>query len=217
MARRTGFVVIVTLAGTFGFAADRGFAQEAEPRFDVGVRGLIALSKGQPANDMTGERLIARWRISDDWRIGVAFDSLTFDYETPNRALGIVSTAVVDGSNDMSRTSVFVERRFDTSRRWDPYWLAGIGSASIDAPANVAGTRAGGGTFDIATRADDEMHVYAGGGLLRPVGERWLLDATFTFEHHTTDYELVDRVSGARGSIGSHSPYGIALGASYRF
>jgi opacity protein-like surface antigen len=180
------------------------------------VRGLITLSKGEPANDMTGARLVGRWRISDDWRIGVAFDSLTFDYETPNKALGIVAVSVVDGTNDLSRVAVFVERRFDTRRRWDPYWLAGVGTASVDAP-NVAGARTGGGAFDIATVADDEIHFFAGGGLQRQVGKDWLLDATFTFEHHDTNYQLLDRISGARGSIGSHSPYGIALGASYRF
>jgi hypothetical protein len=219
VARATGSGVFVILAGVLGLAAERGFAQEqdAGPRFDVGIRGLIALSKGQPANDMMGERLIGRWRINDGWYVGVAFDTLTFDYETPNRALGIAAATVVDGTNDLSRVSVLVERRFATNRRWDPYWVAGIGTASVDPPHNVAGARAGGGGFDITTRADDELHVYAGGGVMREVGERWLLDATFTFEHHATDYQLVDLVSGARSSIGSHSPYGLALGASFRF
>ena len=213
--RKTGTTVFA-VAAALGLAAEKGLAQDAEPRFDVGVRGLITLSKGEPANDMTGARLVGRWRISDDWRIGIAFDSLTFDYETPNRALGIVSVSVVDGTNDLSRVALFVERRFDTRRRWDPYWVAGFGTASVDAP-NVTGARAGGGAFDIATVADDEIHFFTGGGLLRQLGTRWWLDASFTFEHHDTKYQLVDRISGARGSIGSHSPYGIALGASYRF
>jgi hypothetical protein len=75
---------------------------------------------------------------------------------------------------------------------------------------NVPGTRVGGGTFNIATVAGDEVHLMGGAGLRRPLGERWAFDATFTLEHHTTDYQLVDLVSGARGSIGSHSRWSIA-------
>ena len=122
---------------------------------------------------------------------------MKFDYETPNRALGIPATAVVDGINEWQRTSVFVERRFDGERRWDWHWLAGLGVAKVDTIGNVAGTRADGGTFDIATVADDELHMFAGAGFHRPLGQRWLLDTSLTIEHHDTDYQLTDSVSGA--------------------
>ena len=196
--------------------ADAGDAQDAAPRFDVGLRGVVLLSKGEPANDMMGEGLLFRWRARNAWHIGIAFDAVTFDYETPNKALGIVSATVVDGTNDISRASLLVERRYDSDRSWDWYWLVGVGAASVDAP-NVVGVRADGSTFDIATEADDEIHVFAGGGLRRALGARWAFETTFTVEHHTTDYELVDRVSGARGTIEAQSPYGIAIGVSYRF
>jgi hypothetical protein len=195
---------------------DASNAQDPEPRFDVGLRGVVLLSKGEPANDMIGEGLLFRWRARRAWHIGIAFDAVTFDYETPNKALGIVSATVVDGTNDISRASLLVERRYDGDRSWDWYWLLGVGSASVDVP-NVVGVRADGSTFDIATDADDEMHVFAGGGLRRPLGARWTLETTFTVEHHTTEYELVDQISGARGTIGAQSPYGIAIGVSYRF
>ena len=196
--------------------ADSGDAQDAAPRFDVGLRGVVLLSKGEPANDMMGEGLLFRWQARSAWHIGIALDTVTFDYETPNKALGIVSATVVDGTNDISRASLLVERRYDSDRSWDWYWLVGVGAASVDAP-NVVGVRADGSTFDIATEADDEIHVFAGGGLRRALGARWAFETTFTVEHHTTDYELVDRVSGARGTIEAHSPYGIAIGVSYRF
>ncbi len=209
----------VTFTAILGlsFGAQRAPAQEPEGRFDVGLRGLILLSQGQPANDMIGEGLIARWRVRDGWHLGLAFESATFDYEVPNRVLGIPAANVVDGSNDWSRTSVLIERRFDTARVWDWYWTAGVAFASVDAVQNVAGARAGGGSFNIATVADDETHVFAGGGLRRPLGEHWSLETRFTVEHHATDYQLVDLVSGARGSIGSHTPYGITIGLGYRF
>jgi hypothetical protein len=198
-------------------ATSPAVAQDAQPRFDIGIRGVVLLGKGEPANDMMGEGVVARFRVRDAWHLGFAYDSVTFDYETPNKALDIVSATVVDGSNDLSRASIFVERRYESAqRKWDWHWLAGLGFASVDAP-NVTGLRANGDAFDIVTEADDEVHVFVGGGLRRPLGERWALVTTFTIEHHSTDYQLVDRVSGASASIDSQSPYGITIGVSYGF
>ena len=192
-------------------------AEAQEPQFEVGVRGLVLLGKGTPANDMMGEGLIGRFALSDAWRLGVALDGVTFDYETPNKTLGIPALAVVDGTNEWQRVSVLVERRYDGERRWRWHWLAGVGQADIEPIANVTGQRADGGTFDIATTAENEVHVFAGGGAHREIEQRWLFDATLTIEHHDTHYELVDLVSGTRGTIGAQTVYGIAVGASYRF
>lgn len=192
-------------------------AAAQDGRFELGFRGLIVLGKGAPANDMIGEGLVGRFKLNDEWLVGVAIDHATFDYETPNRALGIAATSVVDGINEWNRFSAFAERRYDGDRAWDWHWLLGIGSASVDDVANVVGQRVGGGTFDIATTTDDELHVFGGGGLHREIGSRWLLETSLTLEHHATGYELTDRVSGARGTIGSHSVYGISIGINYQF
>jgi hypothetical protein len=53
--------------------------------------------------------------------------------------------------------------------------------------------------------------------LHRELGRRWLLETSLTFERHDTRYELTDRVSGARGTIGSQSVYGMSVGVGYRF
>jgi hypothetical protein len=188
-----------------------------EGRFELGFRGLIVLGKGTPANDMTGQGLVGRFELNDTWRLGVTLDNVKFDYEAPNRSLGIAAPTVVDGLNDWQRIGAFAERRYDGDRAWDWHWLLGIGRASVDDVANVGGQRLGGGTFDIATVADDELHVFAGGGLHRTIGGRWLLDTSLTLEHHDTKYQLTDRVSGARGTIGSQSVYGISVGFSHRF
>jgi hypothetical protein len=188
-----------------------------ESRFEVGVRGIVLLGKGTPANDMIGEGLVGRFALSDAWQLDVALDDVTFDYETPNKTLGIPAANVVDGTNGWRRVSVLVERRFDGERHWRWHWLAGLGHADVEPISNVTGQRPDGGTFDIATTADDELHVFAGGGAHRELKQRWLLDTTLTIEHHDTHYELVDRVSGARGTIGAQTVYGIAVGVSYRF
>ena len=49
------------------------------------------------------------------------------------------------------------------------------------------------------------------------MGLRWLLTATFHLEHHLTDYQLRDTVSGMTGKIGSHTPVGVSATFSYRF
>ena len=188
-----------------------------DSRFEIGIRGLVLLGKGTPANDMMGEGLIGRFAFGDAWHLGVALDNATFDYETPNRTLGIPAAAVVDGTNSWQRVSALVERRYEGERRWRWHWLAGFGYADVKPVANVAGQRADGGTFSITTTADDELHVFAGGGAHRELAQRWLFDATLTVEHHDTNYELVDSVSGARGTIGAQTAYGIAVGVSYRF
>lgn len=205
--------VLVSVGGVY-LPMQAGLAQEQSSRFDIGVRGVILLGKGQPANDMTGVGLTGRWQFRDRWYVGVALDRVKFDYETPEQVLGITAATVVDGSNDLSRTSLLLERVYDTDWRWDWYWRAGVGFASID-PAGVSGLTVSGGAYDIATVADDEVHVLGGLGLRRPIGEHWAFDATFTLEHHDTDYRLTDRISGASGAIGAHSPYGIAVGISY--
>jgi hypothetical protein len=206
----------LALLAASGASGQPATSQELEPRFDIGVRGVLLFSKGQPANDMIGEGIVVRWRMREAWHLGLALDSVTFDYETPNLILGIPSTTVVDGTNDLSRASVFLERRYDSERRWNWYWRAGIGLASADAPT-VTGVRTDGGSFDIVTDAEDEVHVFAGGGVRRGLWEHWSFETTVTIEHHSTDYALVDRVSGASGSIGSQSPYGLAIGVSYGF
>ena len=197
--------------------ASAAIAAQRSP-FELGLRGLVLLGKGTPANDMMGEGLIGRLALGDAWHLGVALDSVTFDYETPNRTLGIPTTVVVDGTNSWRRVSVLVERRL---RRRAALALAlARGSRLRRRRSGLERhwpARRGGGTFDIATTADDELHVFAGGGVHRELERRWLLDATLTIEHHDTHYELVDSVSGARGTIGAQTVYGIAVGVSYRF
>ena len=216
--RRTFLRVAAGLVGlgcTY-LGTQSSLAQEQSSRFDIGVRGVILLGKGEPANDMMGTGLLARWRVRDRWYVALAVDRVAFDYETPERVLGIAAATVVDGSNDLSRTSLLLDRRYDTDRAWDWYWRVGVGFASVDA-ANVSGPTTSGGTYDIATAADDEVHVLGGVGLRRAIKQRWGFETMFTLEHHDTDYRLTDRISGASGAIGSHSPYGIAIGVSYGF
>lgn len=99
---------------------------------------------------------------------------------------------------------------------WSWHWLAGLGFASVSTE-DVRGATPAGGTWDIATNASNEVHALLGIGLRRYIGARWVVDGTLHVEHHATDYELVDRVSGRRGTVSSQTPWGATLGVSYRF
>ena len=193
-------------------------AMAEDRRVDVGVRGVVIIGDGQPANDMIGYGAVGRWEFRESWYLGLAFDSVTFDYETPSRVLGIDSVEEIDPGNEFTRVSVLAERRYEhAGSPWIWFWTAGVGFASIDVGTNAVGTTPGGQSFDIATTADDETHFIVGGGLRRLFGEHWALEATLTLQHHTTDYQLTDLVSGATGSIASQTPYGLTLGISYGF
>ncbi|MGH8309558.1 MAG: hypothetical protein ACRETX_07160, partial [Steroidobacteraceae bacterium] len=188
-----------------------------EPRFAAGARLLILLSDGQPANDMIGLGLTGRWRWREGWYLGFGLDQVEFDYERPNDILGIPSTAEIDGSNDWTRVSGWIERRYDEGDlAWSWHWLAGLGFASVSTE-DVRGATPTGGTWDIATDARNEVHALLGIGLRRYIGARWAVDGALHVEHHATDYELVDRVSGRTGTVSSQTPWGASFGVSYRF
>jgi len=190
-----------------------------EKQLEVGLRPLLLLSQGEPSNDMFGGGIVGSWHWKDDWFFGIALDSMSFDYERPQNILGIPqdpSLATIDGSNSFTRLSGWVERRYDRGGKWDWFWNAGLGIASVDEDI-VSGPTATGGTFNIITDASTEVHLMGSAGLRRPLGEKWTFTATFHLEHHLTDYEITDTVSGATGKIGSHTPVGLSATLSYRF
>jgi len=192
-------------------------AQDAE--FELGFRPLVLASQGEPSNDMLGFGVVGTWHWKDDWYIGAALDSMDFDFERPQFALGISQPAglkAIDGSDSFTRLSGWIERRYGGGSPWDWFWNAGLGYASPD-PGLVTGPTASGGTFNIVTDASDEFHLMSSIGLRRPLGESWVFTTTFHLEHHLTDYRIMDTVSGATGKIGSHTPVGWSATFSYRF
>jgi hypothetical protein len=64
-------------------------ADAQERQLEIGLRPLVLLSQGEPSNDMAGAGIVGSWRWNDDWFLGIGLDSLSFDYERPQRVLGI--------------------------------------------------------------------------------------------------------------------------------
>jgi hypothetical protein len=191
------------------------FAQD--DRLEVGVRAILLASQGEPSNDMPGGGFAVRWHWKDAWRIGAGVERFSFDYERPHRALGISqdpALKVIDGSNRATRVSGWIERRYERDGAWVWFWTAGLGYASVSAD-DVSGPTGSGGSFDIVTNASDELQVLSSIGLKRPMGARWMLEGALHLEQHFSNYELQDRVSGATGKIGPHTPVGLSFGFSY--
>jgi hypothetical protein len=187
-----------------------------EYRFDAGARLLVLLGDGVPANDMIGVGVTGHWLWREGWYVGLGIDQVEFDYERPNDLLGIASTEEIDGSNDWTRVSGWIERRYGKEDQgWSWNWRAGLGFASVGTE-DVRGATPTGGTWDIATDASNELHVLLAVGLRRGIG-RWAVDGALHLEHHATDYELVDRVSGRTATVSSQRPWGGSIGLSYRF
>ena len=194
-------------------------AQAQDTGFELAFRPMVLASQGEPSNDMLGGGIVLSWPWKQGWYFGAALDNMSFDYERPQNILGIPQDPdlkVIDGSNSFTRLSGHIERRYDRDGRWGWFWSAGLGYASVDADV-VTGPTASGGTFNIVTDASDEFHLMSSIGLRRSMSLHWSFSTTFHLEHHLTDYQLRDTVSGATGKIGSHTPVGASVEFAYRF
>jgi len=209
----------IGLALVAALSALSSAAVAQDSQLEIGFRPLVLASQGEPANDMLGVGFVGTWHWKDDWYIGAGLDFMDFDFERPQRELGIPQppdTKTIDGANSFTRLSGWIERRYDRGRAWSWFWNAGFGYASPD-PGIVTGPTAFAGTFNIVTDASDEIHLMSSIGLRRLLGDNWAIATTFHLEHHLTDYKITDTVSGATGKIGSHTPVGVSVTLNYRF
>src|SRR5215207_1049470 len=79
--RLAGAVVVALTLQSSALAQDGGF--------DLGVRGIITASDGEPANDIPGFGLFGHWRMSDLWSVGFAADRTEYDFEKPAKLVGL--------------------------------------------------------------------------------------------------------------------------------
>jgi opacity protein-like surface antigen len=209
---------IAVFLATSIFASSIAFAQ-AE-RFEIGVRGSIAVANGEPANDIPGHGIFARYYLNERWAIGVALERSEYDFEKPAAVLGLRQDPGVDAIDALAKASTvsaWLQRNYQhagSPYRW--FWSVGLGSASVDVP-NAAGPLDGGGTFDIKTSAKREFILSAGAGLQRSFGKSWFAELGVRADQHFADWKLTDRVSGRTGSIDDYLAIGVHVGLGYRF
>lgn len=188
-------------------------------RFDLGVRGVLSVADGEPANDIPGAGLFGRYRLGEHWRLGVAVDRTEYDFEQPARLLGLrqdPAAEPIDSLAEATVVSLWMERTRGGDRAWDWWWGGGLGFASVDVPA-VAGRLASGGRFDIHTEADTEVIASLLAGVDRRLGRRLVLTFALRADQHFADWRVEDRVSGARASVDDYLALGGSLGLAVRF
>jgi hypothetical protein len=186
-----------------------------DSNWDLGLRAIVLAADAPPANDMPGYGLVLHRRVGEHWRVGLALDVFEFDYEEPYKVLGIAkpdAIEAIDGVNESQVLSAFVERQYGgagSSWRW--FWTAGAGFATIDVPV-VRGPTAAGGSFDIRTEAEDEVHLVGSAGVRRRLGARWSLEAALHLQHHMLEYRLFDAVTGRTATLEGQTPWGASIG-----
>jgi hypothetical protein len=212
---RLGLVAsLLVLAGTIPLAA-----QEVADRFALGVRGVITVADGTPANDIPGAGLFGRYRLGERWRLGLAFDQTEYDFEQPARILGLQQDPALDPIDVLATAdtlSVWVERTHGADGPWTWFWGGGVGYSSVDVPV-ASGPLAGGGRFDVHTDAGDELIASALAGVDRRLGRRFFLQLALRADQHFADWKVVDRVSGRQAAVDDYLAYGGSVGLGFRF
>jgi hypothetical protein len=193
---------------------------EAEERnFALGVRVMVTAADGEPANDIPGAGVLGRYALNEGWSIGVAVDRTEFDFEEPAKVIGVVQDPAlepIDALAEATALSAWFERTF--ARQGPIAWFigAGLGAASVDVP-DAAGARADGGQFNVHTEVDTEIIASIVGGVRLDFGSRWFAEFSVRADQHFADWRIVDRISGAQGSIDDYLALGGHLAIGVRW
>lgn len=206
--------VIIAMAGLMGSVASPAIEVE------VGPRAMVSIAGGEPANDIMSAGVYAKFRLSERWRIGTAIDFAAYDFERPAKLVGLrqdESVGVIDADTSAMIVSTWVEQWFGgEDNKWRWFWTGGIGFSSPDVD-DAMGPLEGGGTFNITTDPGTETILSVGGGVRRAISKRWAFDLGLKADHHIADWEVMDRVSGNRGTVDSYTAWGAYGGLTYRF
>lgn len=193
-------------------------AAAQDRRFDLGVRGILTAAGGEPANDIPGFGTFGHYRLNDRWTLGAAVDRTEYDFEQPARLLGLEQDPdrpPVDVLAEATVVGAWLQRDHERGRaNW--FWGFGLGFATVDVP-DASGPLAGPGTFDIQTAADTEIIASLLAGIQGRLGGRWFLEFGLRADQHFADWQLTDRVSGARGAVDDYLALGGHLGFGIRF
>ncbi len=194
----------------------------AESPWSIGLRGGISAAGGVPSNDSINMAFAMSYRLDGGGRVGVAVESMDFDFEMPHRIVGIrqdraLEPEDIDSAAGSTLVAVFYERQLgESGARWTPYWSVALGFASPDTPT-VTGPVQGGGTFEVHTDAGTEYIPGARAGYRWNFAPSWSADFSLSVNHHLADWKVEDRQSGATDRVDDYTHYGAQLGVVYRF
>ena len=195
-------------------------ADAAEDRFQAGLLVGVSVADGEPANDIPGFGAQVRYALSDQWSVGASLGHTEYDFETPASIVGIAqdpSIEPVDALATATSLAAWAERTFIPDGGETTWFVGfGLGAASVDVP-DVNGPTASGGQFDIHTDVGTEILLSGLAGVRRNFGESWYAEFRVHATQHFADWQVEDRVSGARGSIDDYLSLGGHLAVGIRW
>jgi hypothetical protein len=209
------------LSAALLFAPASFAAGQAEERFALGARVHVVTAGGEPANDILSLGVFGRVRLSADWLLGFAVDQAEYDFEVPTRVLGLAQppepAEVIDAPVSSTIVSAWIEREYGPgSSTTVLFWGVGAGVAFVEVD-DAAGPLAGGGTFDITTDPGAELIASGVVGFRWRPGSRIFLELAGRVDHHFSEWEVEDRVSGRTGATEDYTGFGGHLGLGLRF
>lgn len=195
-------------------------AMAQDDRIHIGPRITVVTGGGEPANDMMSVGIQFRYRVSERWLIGAAVDQAEFDFELPWRVVGIEqdtsSLEPIDATVESMIYSAWLERQFSSAGRNRWFVSGGAGYAFPDVE-DVTGPTIGGGSFDLTTNAGTELILSAAAGWRFNLGRHAGLEFAVRADHHLSEWEVTDRVSGATGSTSDYTALGAHAGVNLRW
>jgi len=213
-------IMMAIFIGLFSLA-DFSYAQDVyDQKFQIGVRGGAFLGTGEPANDLPMYGIYGRYNWNDKWHVGLSLDHLTGDYEEPYKILAIESAQETDASMTNLIVTVWGEREFratkGNAKKLRPFVAGGFGIGFVDVD-NVRGDTRDGDRYDITTDPGTEFIPAIAIGLRYLLGRNWEVEVAGRYSYHISDWEVYDRESGRKDSLGNYSTYGIFIGIGLRF
>lgn len=213
---RVGLIIVTLLAAQVCFDGN-GFADQIDHTIQIGVRPGIIGSDGEPSNDMPMIGVYGRYRLNDDWLVGAALDYSEFDFERPNRLLGLKESKEEDAVAEGIYVSVMMEREFmQHSDSMRPFVSANLGIGIIDVP-DVIIPLEGGGEADIKTDAGTEIIPGVTVGIRFLVGENLFIEPAARLDYHFTEWDVIDRNTGQKTTVDDYLTWGGYVGVGWRF
>jgi len=128
------------------------------------------------------------------------------------------STAYPDGVFTRITLGVALEKTFEPlgNSKVIPYLSAGIG-AGIIGDEDVSGSTETGAIYNIETDAGTEIIPNIILGIDWSFSDEWFLELAARADYHIADWDVEDKVSGAKESIDSYFAYGFQLGIGKQF
>lgn len=190
------------------------FSIDAPRALEFGIRGAAMFGPGDPTNDMLGAGFFARVQMTPQWTLGIGFDQLNFDVETPIDAVGLRAPEEdADGMSDS--LSGWVERSGTINDHFKWFLGAGASYASLSV-GEVTGMTNEGDPYHLINDISSEFTLLGEAGIRFKLFGSLSFEAAARTQQHFGDWEFQEVNSGRDGTIDNYRTIGLWLGISIR-